>query len=123
MSSGICFATPAGPNQEKKIPFCSCPTTETRFAWGSGGMSDSNRKPVCSADQLIVAPVLKNEPLKCCDVFSICAIATAPFHSTSKETFARTGKMPGIGGLGRPRPCVNQQLISRQWRSVELRSC
>src|SRR5258708_4779831 len=57
--------------QEKKTPFRSRPKTEIRFALGSGGVSDSNRKPDCSADQLIVAPVLKKLPLKFCELFSI----------------------------------------------------
>src|SRR5260370_16570699 len=91
----------------KKTPFRSRPNTETRFALGSGGVSDSNRKPDCSADQEIVAPVLKKLPLKFCELFSICAIARAPFHSTSKETFARTGKTPGLVGLGSPSPSVS----------------
>lgn len=42
--------------QPKKTPFRSRPSTETRFAFGSGGTSDWNWKPGCSADQLIVAP-------------------------------------------------------------------
>src|ERR1700675_2844426 len=49
-------------HQEKKTPLFSRPGTETRFALGSGGVSDWNRKPGCSADQLIVAPVLRNVP-------------------------------------------------------------
>ena len=99
-------------NQEKKTPFCSRPTTETRFALESGGESDWNLNPGCSADQVIVAPVLKKVPLKCCELFSICAAARAPSHSTSKETFARTGKIPGIGGVGRPSPCVSELTTS-----------
>lgn len=47
----------------KKAPFCSRPSTEIKFLLGSG-ISDSKRNPGCSADHLIVAPVLKNEPLK-----------------------------------------------------------
>src|ERR1700749_1328885 len=50
---------------EKKTPFCSFPSTETRFRAGSG-VSDSKWKPGSSADHLIVAPVLRNEPLKVC---------------------------------------------------------
>ena len=42
--------------QPKKTPFRSRPSTETKFAFGSGGTSDWNWKPGCSADQLIVAP-------------------------------------------------------------------
>jgi hypothetical protein len=38
----------------KNTPFFSRPSTETRFREGSGA-SDSNRKPGCSADHLIVA--------------------------------------------------------------------
>ena len=49
----------------KKTPFCSFPSTETRFRVGSG-VSDSKWKPGWSAVQLIVAPVLRNEPLKPC---------------------------------------------------------
>lgn len=51
----------------KNAPFCSRPSTEIRFRPGSG-ISDSNWKPGCSADHLIVAPVLRNEPLKLCAV-------------------------------------------------------
>src|ERR1041384_7668917 len=98
------MATPAGNNQEKKTPFCSRPTTEIRFAVGSGGMSDSKWKPFCSEDQAMVASVLKNVPLKCCAAFSISAVASTPFHSTSNETLAGTGKTGGMGGEGSPRP-------------------
>ena len=49
----------------KNMPFCSRPSTEIRLRAGSG-VSDSNRKPGCSTDHLIVAPVLKNGPLKVC---------------------------------------------------------
>ena len=107
-------------HQEKKAPFRSRPNTETKFALGSGGMSDSNRKPSCSADQLIVAPVLKKLPLKFCELFSICAIVRAAFHSTSKETFARTGKTPAMGGLGSPSPCVRE--LARSWSSKTFKS-
>src|SRR5260370_23887541 len=87
-------------NQEKKTPLRSRPSTEIKFALGSGGMSDSNRKPACSADQLIVAPVLKKLPLNIWVLFSISVGARAPFHSTSKETFARTANIPGMAGEG-----------------------
>jgi hypothetical protein len=56
----------------KKTPFCSRPNTETKFRPGSG-VSVSNRKPGCSTDHLIVAPVLRNEPLKLCALLRICA--------------------------------------------------
>src|SRR5229473_2647280 len=82
------FALCARKHQEKKTPLRSRPSTEIKFAFRSGGMSDSNRKPACSADQLIVASVLKKLPLNIWALFSISAIAKTPFHSTSKETFA-----------------------------------
>src|SRR5215467_3309254 len=121
-----CAVCKAG--QEKKTPFRSRPNTEIKFAFGSGGASDSNRKPGCSADQRIVAPVLKKLPLKFCELFSISAIARAPFHSTSKETFARTGNIPGMAGVGgmaaglagSPNPCVRE--LARSWSSNALRS-
>src|SRR5260370_27403400 len=74
-------------HQEKKTPFRSRPSTEIKFALGSGGMSDSNRKPGCSADQLTVAAVLRKLPLNLWVLFSISAIAKNPFHSTAKNTF------------------------------------
>src|ERR1700740_1171262 len=49
----------------KKTPFCSFPSTEPRCRVGSGA-SDSKWKPGWSAVQLIVAPVLRNDPLKPC---------------------------------------------------------
>ena len=45
-----CLANPA---QLKKTPFSSRPSTEIKFAAGSGGVSDWNWKPGCSADQTI----------------------------------------------------------------------
>jgi hypothetical protein len=93
--------------QLKKTPFSSCPSTETRFAFGLGGVSDWKWKPGCCADQVIVAPVLRNIPLNCCEVFSISAVAIAPSHFTSKDTLARTGKTPGMGGVGIPSPSVS----------------
>ena len=45
-----CLANPA---QLKKTSFFSRPSTEIKFAAGSGGVSDWNWKPGCSADQTI----------------------------------------------------------------------
>src|SRR6266550_4803331 len=59
-------------------------------------------------------------PLKFCELFSICAIVRAAFHSTSKETFARTGKTPAMGGLGSPSPCVRE--LARSWSSKTFKS-
>ena len=59
-----CLANPA---QLKKTPFFSRPSTEIKFAAGSGGVSDWNGKPGCSADQTIVVLVLKKVLLNCCD--------------------------------------------------------
>lgn len=56
-----------GSDHEKKTPFCSRPSTEIRFVAGLGA-SDWKRKPACSADQLIVAAVLRNVPLNPCEL-------------------------------------------------------
>jgi hypothetical protein len=92
----------------KKTPFFSRPRTETRFACGLGGVSDRKWKPGWWANQLIVAPVLRNVPLNCCEAFLIFAVAIAPSHCTSKETLAWTGKTPAMGGVGIPSPSVSE---------------
>ena len=91
----------------KKNPFFSCTNTETRFACGLGGVSDWKWKPGWSADHVIVAPVLRNVPLNCCEVFLISAVAIAPPHFTSKDTLAGTGYTPCIGGVGMTSPSVS----------------
>src|ERR1700741_1615184 len=96
------YAVRGTPAQVKKTPFCSRPRTVIRLAAGSAGLSESKWKPAWSAVHVIVAPVLRNEPSNPCAALRMFAVASAPSQTISNDTVAWTGKIGGMGGLGKP---------------------
>src|ERR1700741_349660 len=96
------YAVRGTPARVKKTPVWPRPRTVIRLVAGSAGVAEAKGKPAWSAVHVIVAPVLRNAASNPCAALRMFAVASAPSQTISNDTVAWTGKIGGMGGLGKP---------------------